>query len=109
MSTVAVLATVLDLADVELETRTHVGSLLPWKLVETSHGEKFLFDLDADPGEHHDVAVEKSRDLSRMREGLETWRAALGLPGIEDAVEHGAVPRLDPAARERLRGLGYVE
>ena len=32
-----------------------------------------------------------------------------GLPAIDETIEYGETPRLDPEARERLRALGYLE
>jgi hypothetical protein len=47
--------------------------------------------------------------VARLLDELDTWRAALGLPGIDETVEYGEVPELDAEARERLRALGYLE
>jgi hypothetical protein len=46
--------------------------------------------------------------LAPMREDLQAWIERLGLPDLRAAV--GApVKAVDPAARERLRQLGYAE
>jgi len=79
------------------------------KLIETSEGETFLFDLALDPDEKRDLAASEPAELSRLVDELATWRAALGLPALDADIEAGAAAELDPAARERLRSLGYVE
>jgi arylsulfatase A-like enzyme len=79
------------------------------KLVETSDGRRFLFDLAADPGEMRGIAVERPEQAQPAVE-LADWRAALGLPALDAPMAEGAPPvELDPAARERLKALGYVE
>ena len=153
VSTVGVMATILDLVDVEPQEPLHVGSLLPalegrpagqpviaerfaseqfnqpnqptlmrgdvrhrsyrvgtLKLIETSNGESFLFDLATDPAEENDLAASRPDALARMRDELDTWRAALALPAVDAPIEASAdIPELDEAARERLKALGYVE
>jgi arylsulfatase A-like enzyme len=82
----------------------------PLKLIETTaSGAAFLFDLAADPGEERDVAAARPGDLARLHDELATWRRALGLPALDAPVDGEPAPPLDPAARERLRALGYVE
>jgi arylsulfatase A-like enzyme len=82
------------------------GSL---KLVETSRGERFLYDLAADPDESRDLAAERPDDVARLAARLEEIRAALGLPALDADLAAGVAPELDPATRERLKQLGYVE
>jgi arylsulfatase A-like enzyme len=83
------------------------GSL---KLVETSQGEAFLYDLAADPRETRDLGAERPADLARMRARLETVRSSLGLPALDAPLAVGeAAPELDEATREQLRALGYAE
>lgn len=65
-----------------------------------------LFDLEADPGERHDLSRDRPAELRAL---LETYR------GMRERVETHGVPRfhLDaPSAgeqAERLRALGYIE
>jgi arylsulfatase A-like enzyme len=86
-----------------------------WKLVETSDGRTALFDLATDPDEDHDLAGERPEELARLEEALQTWVEALGLPTLDAPVASvtGAdaeePAELDPAARERLKALGYIE
>lgn len=83
------------------------GSL---KLVETSHGEHFLYDLAADPGETRDLAAERPGDLARMSARLEEVCARLDLPALDAPLAVGEdAPELDEATREQLRALGYAE
>jgi len=153
VSTVGVMATVLDLAGLDAPPGLHVGSLRAaiaggppagpvlaerfadpegngrhaspllsrdvrlrayragtLKLIEASTGERFLFDLAADPGETADAARARPQDLARLAGELATWSAAVGLPALDAPLAAaGPAPELDPAARERLRALGYVE
>ncbi|HEV7732826.1 MAG TPA: sulfatase [Candidatus Binatia bacterium] len=78
------------------------------KLVVDSAGGQWLFDLQVDPGETRDVAAARPDRVTRLRSDLEAWVQALGLPALDAAVT-AAAPPMDPAARERLRALGYVE
>jgi arylsulfatase A-like enzyme len=83
------------------------GSL---KLVETSDGESFLYDLRADPAESRDLGGERPAELAHMRARMAEARTRLGLPALDAPLAAGAgAPELDEATRERLRALGYVE
>jgi arylsulfatase A-like enzyme len=79
------------------------------KLVRTSAGDTFLFDLAADPGEATDLAATDSETVDRLGAELDDWTASLGLPPIDAPLDVEAAPALDPAAQERLRALGYIE
>ena len=80
-----------------------------WKLVETSEGEAYLFDLASAEGESRDLAASQPEQLAVLQAGLASVRLELGLPAL-DALEVGeAAPDLDEATRERLRQLGYLE
>ena len=61
------------------------------------------------PGELEDLSRTDPEERERLERELDDWTAALGLPAIDAAPERGAPPELDPAARERLKALGYVE
>ena len=93
--------------DMGARIRTYrAGSM---KLVETSKGATFLFDLAADPDETTDLAGSRPDELERLRRELDDWRAALALPAIDETIERGEPPELDAETRERLRALGYLE
>jgi arylsulfatase A-like enzyme len=79
------------------------------KLVQTSHGEKFLFDLVADAVEQQNLASSQPAELARMEAELDAWVKALGLPPLDAPLDFKAVPNVDAATNERLKELGYVE
>lgn len=67
-----------------------------------------LYDVEADPGELHDLAGQHPKLRDELWARLQAWMArpeARG-PGGEDSE---AFQGGDPAALERLRALGYVE
>lgn len=81
------------------------------KLIQVSSPgslKSYLFDLATDPGEEHDIAAEQPEEVARLIAELEAWQGGLGLPAIDAEVGGGAVPEVDPAARERLKSLGYL-
>ena len=65
--------------------------------------------MGADPGEERNLADARPEEVARLFGELDIWRAALDLPAIDEDRLYGEVPELDPAARERLRALGYLE
>ena len=79
------------------------------KLVVSSKGETFLFDLVLDPRETRDRAASMPDELARLQQELETWMQALGLPPIDAALDVATAPEIDPAVRERLEALGYTD
>ena len=80
-----------------------------WKLVETSQGAAFLFDLASDPGENRDLAAERPAELARLRAGLEATRVRLELPRLAEVGKTAAPAELDEATQQRLRELGYAQ
>jgi arylsulfatase A-like enzyme len=92
------------------ETRYRAYRDGTWKLVETSEGEVFLYDLASEAGEARDLAGGRPEELARLRAALEATRERLGLPPLDAELASGeAAPVLDEATVERLRELGYVE
>jgi arylsulfatase A-like enzyme len=82
----------------------------PVKLVATSRGEHFLYDLAADPRERRDLAAERPAELERLRARLAEVETRLGLAALDAPLgQDGAPPELDAATREQLRALGYAE
>jgi hypothetical protein len=79
------------------------------KLVDAEPGGTFFFDLKDDPGEQDDVAMTERLTVATLRESLEAWRERLHLPDLRAAVGAPPAAAMDPAQRERLRQLGYVE
>jgi arylsulfatase len=81
----------------------------PWKLLLFARdgGESYeLYRLDTDPGELHDLLPERPEILGGLRARLRRLyppdRPVLADPRARPA-------ELDPASRERLRALGYVD
>jgi arylsulfatase A-like enzyme len=92
----------------------------PWKLVRTlqpywvndafhpRRGDVDLYDLANDPTERVNRAAtdpEVTRDLAAR---LDAWMAAHGLDAAGSQYQRPSAP-VSPAARERLRALGYAE
>jgi arylsulfatase A-like enzyme len=83
-----------------------------WKLVETNRGDPFLFDLARDPTEARNLASERPDEVKRLAAQLESARARLGLPKLDELGIRGArVPsaELDADTEQRLRELGYLK
>ncbi|MCJ7753566.1 MAG: hypothetical protein MUP13_03275 [Thermoanaerobaculales bacterium] len=74
-----------------------------WKLIERVDGVVLLFDLNNDPSESVDLALEYPRQVREMRDKAITIRASLV------AVQPIDPDTLDEATEEQLRVLGYVE
>ncbi len=81
-----------------------------FKLVASSNGESFFYDLSSDPGETRDLSAERPADVSVMRARMAQVEAEIGLPALDAPAATGAeLPELDAATRDRLRALGYAE
>ncbi|MBU0718586.1 MAG: sulfatase [Planctomycetes bacterium] len=74
-----------------------------YKYVWTSAGKEFLFDLETDPGEGSNIAVQNAGETERCRTLLDDWRA--GVEGTSGSVEG----EYEEAIIDHLRCLGYVE
>lgn len=64
----------------------------------------WLFDLKADPGEHHNIAAENAEVLRSLYAKLKNRIAESGKLRLVVAEP----PAADPEYLERLRGLGYI-
>ena len=76
------------------------------KLIRTWDGDRWLFDLDADPNERINVAAERPEaleELTRQMDEFAEFLQSTRLQGAEGAGE------LDDATLERLKALGYVQ
>ena len=83
------------------------GSL---KLVTTSAGGSFLYDLAADPKETRDLAADDPARLARMQARLAEVEQELQLPALDAPLAVGEdAPELDDATKEQLKALGYAE
>ncbi|MFN2371009.1 MAG: sulfatase [Candidatus Krumholzibacteriia bacterium] len=79
-----------------------------WKLIARRDGEPLaLYDLGADPGEHHDCRDERPQELAQLRQVVEAWRAS-GC-GAAGGGGGGGWADLDATVRQRLKDLGYAE
>jgi arylsulfatase A-like enzyme len=77
------------------------GVAWPWKLIESSRGERWLYRLDADPRELENVADDAMS--ASLREAVEAVQASIRVPEPDE-------PRaLSPEAESQLRELGYLE
>ena len=76
-----------------------------FKLIALNDGRQLLFDLTADPHEHHDLAEANRARAERLRRTLDRLLAEATTMGRE--VRGETVP-VDPAIAERLRSLGYL-
>ncbi len=95
----------------------HEGNVLsaiqsgPWKLIRANPGNPRglrpaeLYDLARDPTEKSDLATGRPEDLARL--DLALGEAASVAAG--QAVASSGEVEMDPATRERLRALGYVQ
>lgn len=75
-----------------------------YKLILSTDGDDELFDLEADPGELHDLSEEKPR----LFEALAGRLRALVESGAAQQGGVGEAPELDAAQLEELRRLGYL-
>jgi arylsulfatase A-like enzyme len=101
-----------DRDDPQMQSTVHLRALRVgrWKVVATSDGRHLLYDLETDPEETRDRAAEHPEQLAALAGRLESARAELGLPPLDQIGSAGeAAPELDPATQQRLRELGYVE
>jgi arylsulfatase A-like enzyme len=76
-----------------------------YKLIQDLGGDAFwLFDLQKDPGEAHDVLAAERRTFHGLREALGGWLAQTEGQGRADESLRKA-----REAEEKLRSLGYLE
>ncbi|MFQ5477208.1 MAG: sulfatase [Candidatus Binatia bacterium] len=79
------------------------------KIIKSSGASSRVFDLSADRGETRDLAALADPRVEALREEMRAWKAALALPELDAPIGASEGGRMDPAARERLRALGYIE
>ncbi len=81
-----------------------------FKLIETSKGETFFYDLASDPRETRDLAAERPSEVLAMKARLAKVEQEIGLPALDAPLAaDGETPELDEATREHLRALGYAD
>ncbi len=74
-----------------------------WKLIDRVDGVVLLFDLDNDPSESNNLALENPRQVRELREMASRLRDTFV------AIQPTDIQALDEATKEQLRVLGYVE
>ncbi|MCA9511550.1 MAG: sulfatase, partial [Myxococcales bacterium] len=74
-----------------------------YKWIESSNGERELYDVEADPQESRDLAELRAIDAARMRDALATATRGLGACADRPPLE------LDPDERALLESLGYAQ
>jgi arylsulfatase A-like enzyme len=74
-----------------------------YKLIQRTHRRWMLYDLVADPHEHHDLAAERPLAVRYLR-GL----LGLALRGATAGRHRGETTEIDPETDAQLRALGYV-
>ncbi|MGH7857426.1 MAG: sulfatase family protein, partial [Candidatus Binatia bacterium] len=65
-------------------------------------GEPALYDLTTDPNERHDLASERPEVVAELAASLRAWTHVGRVPNGHD-------PKLNRAAVDRLRALGYLQ
>jgi arylsulfatase A-like enzyme len=110
LSEVVALKNAADRGDPQMRRAQHLRAYRAgsWKLVESSNGGPFLFDLANDPGEARDLASASPDQMARLARELEAIRVRLQLPPVAEMSTQSAAPKLDAATEERLRALGYL-
>ena len=88
----------------------------PWKLISITRGRRsqtWLFNLDSDPEEKHDLSAENPERVAAMEHGLKSRadeHAARHAELLETAEPTAPRPTEVPeAVREGLRALGYLD
>ena len=74
-----------------------------YKLIQRTHRRWMLYDLVADPHEHHDLAADRPIAVRYLR-GL----LGLALRGATTGRHRGETTEIDPETDAQLRALGYV-
>ena len=82
-----------------------------WKLItsRTSPGRARLFDVEADPGERHDLSRRAVKVRRRLQGLARAYWTAAGPEVAETAAPEAAGAPPEPELQEQLRQLGYVE
>jgi arylsulfatase A-like enzyme len=79
-----------------------------WKLIRDEEAGRIeLYDLDSDPNERLDRALEEPDRLAAMRQMLDKWVAAQS--NRSSAFSRDELAPLTASERARLEALGYVE
>jgi hypothetical protein len=74
------------------------------KLILSSTGRRELYDTAADPGEDHNLILDRPETAMRLKRDLDGWRART--PLFDGRGE--AANTIPPEMLERMRSLGYL-
>ncbi len=74
-----------------------------FKLVWSSDGSRWLYDLESDPGEQRNLAAERPDLVAELERAVDDRQALARRSPVSEAA-----PDLDAEAREQLRELGYL-
>jgi arylsulfatase A-like enzyme len=77
-----------------------------WKFITFADAREELYDLQNDPGEHHNLAASEPRRAATLRRLIDRHIAAALKAGQTISPEHAPV---DARVLEQLRALGYVD
>jgi arylsulfatase A-like enzyme len=81
-----------------------------WKLVEDSEGNRWLFRPEEDPEETKDLSGARPDLVAQLASRREMLIRGLGLGALDaEKLGGGGHVELDPAAREGLKALGYIQ
>lgn len=78
-----------------------------WKAILHPDGKLALFDLEADPHEHHDVSADHPERVEQLRDAIRTQMADQQKRGA--ALGAGKTEALDEGTLKQLEELGYLE
>ncbi len=73
-----------------------------WKLIRDNKGQRWLFDIAADPLEQRNLAETEQQQVAALDETLDNWARSSAATRLGGAAVH-----LAPGLKERLRALGY--
>ncbi len=74
------------------------------KLIHDKRSQTWeLFDLEADPGERHDMSLRMPGELRELKQALADWDRMVSPGTLPERVE------ISPEERSRLEALGYLE
>lgn len=86
-------------------TRNYSVRTPRFKLIRNRHDTLLLFDLTDDPLERRNLAPARPELAAELAAELEAWRSSRPRLGDDAA----STTEIDPATRERLRALGYID
>lgn len=77
-----------------------------FETVRETAGAEMFFDLQADPGEEHNLAGEAPETETGLREEMARWMTEMSVASSPDQGEQG---KIDRELEEKLRAMGYMK